>query len=416
MRKTKLSLCIVSCAAAAIVIFISCKKNIIQPQEEFNETPNLDVSYDYYSKHKVNSDVATLGRVLFYDRKLSSNNAVACGSCHKQEFAFADNVQFNKGFNGMALTRNSPSIQGIKGFLNMKNGKDHFGRPTEANQTDVLLFWDGRQNNLSDMVLNPVLNHKEMNISDFDALEKKLSETSYYPDLFTKAYGDPYISTKRIAFALQGFMACLNTDTLDPKVPNQNNNGGIFFEQMVKFDQFGNPIRTLPTSTLTGLAEEGRKLFHTKYNCAKCHDPKNPDNPGGGDPGQYGTVTVPISPDIPVMFNIGLDEVYSDKGLGNITGKAGDHGLFKVPTLKNISKTAPYMHDGRFKNLSEVLDHYSHDIKDNKNLSPLFRGFNGEPKKLNISPVEKQAIIAFLNTLTDPDFLTNPMYSDPFKK
>jgi len=169
-----------------------------------------------------------------------------------------------------------------------------------------------------------------------------------------------------------------------------------------------------PTSTLTGIEEDGRQLFHTKYNCAKCHDPNsNPFNPGGGS--EYGSVTT-SSRNFPAMFNIGLDEVYKDKGLGAITGKPGDHGLFKVPTLKNISVTAPYMHDGRFKTLSEVIDHYSHGIKPNVNLSPLFRDFNGEPKKLNISAVEKAALIAFLNTLKDSDFLANPMYSDPFKK
>lgn len=424
MKKTKFSIFIVVSVVVFAAIIASCKKTDPQPQEQLNEEPNLTASYDYYSKHKVNSDVATLGRVLFYDRKLSSNNAVSCGSCHKQEFAFADNVQFNKGFNGMALTRNSPSIQGIKGFINQRfgqSGMENFhGRPTEANQTEVLLFWDGRQKNIADMVLNPVLNHKEMNMPDFATLEKKLAETSYYGDLFTKAYGDAYISTGRIAFALQGFMACLNTDTLDPKMPNQNSHP--FMGGDVAFDQNGFPIKTQPTSTLTGLAEEGRKLFHTKYNCAKCHDPgSDPENPDpGGNGGSYGSVTTPqVTFDgkiIPLMFNIGLDEVYGDKGLGNITGKPGDHGLFKVPTLKNISKTAPYMHDGRFKNLSEVIDHYSHDIKDNKNLSPLFRAFNGQPKKLNVTAVEKKALIAFLNTLTDPDFLTNPMYSDPFKK
>lgn len=425
MKKAKLSIFVFVTAGIFTVAMFSCKKTNPQPQEELNEEPNLTASYDYYSKHRVNSEVATLGRVLFYDRKLSSNNAVSCGSCHKQEFAFADNTQFSKGFNGVALTRNSPSIQGIKGFFNEKfgtNGKEtFFGFPSEANQTEVLLFWDARQNKVSDMVLNPVLNHKEMNMPDFATLEQKLNNTSYYPELFTKAFGDPYITTKRIAFALQGFMACLNTNTLDPFVPSSNintNGQEDFFDN--GFSSFV-PNNPTPTSPLTGIEAEGRKLFHEKYNCAKCHDPGgDPSDPTDTDPGSYGSVTTPpVTRDgkkVPVMFNIGLDEVYKDKGLGNLTGKPGDHGLFKVPTLKNISVTGPYMHDGRFKTLSEVIDHYSHGIKNNANLSPLFRGFNGQPKTLNISAVEKKALIAFLNTLKDPDFLTNPMYSDPFKK
>lgn len=396
---------IVSTFVFSVIVF-SCKRSTITPKEEFNEEPDLTASYDYMSKHNVNSNLATLGRVLFYDRKLSTNNQISCGSCHKQQYAFADNVQFNKGFNGIALKRNSPSIQGIKGFFNNKFNSntgvmmESNGYPTEENQAPVLLFWDGRQSNVSDMVLNPVLNHKEMNIPDFPTLINKLNGTTYYPSLFKNAFGDEQITTKRIAFALQGFMACLNTTTASPvdknvSSNNFNNHGFIPSNQ------------TQTTSTLTGIEEIGRQLFHNKYNCAKCHDP-DPSNPGG-----YGVAPAPSAQ---TMFNIGLDEVYSDNGLGKITGKPGDAGVFKVPTLKNISVTAPYMHDGRFANLGEVIDHYSHGIKSNQNLSSLFVGFDGQPKKLNILPTEKQALIAFLNTLKDEDFLTSPMYSDPFKK
>lgn len=405
-HKIKIGLLAISSAALAFTVFYSCKKIENKPQEEFRNEPNLEVSYDYKTKHAVNSDLATLGRVLFYDRKLSVNDNVACGSCHKQEFAFADNVQFNVGFNGMPLKRNSPSIQSTKGFFNTvtfdQNGQIQTeGRPTADNQAPVLLFWDGRQKTLSDMVLNPVLNHKEMNMPDFATLVTKLNNTSYYPTLFEKAFGDSKIDKYRISYALQGFIACLNTTTASPVDPNAL--------QTSSFTQFEPipPVKT--TSTLTGLEEQGRLLFHNKYNCAKCHDP-DPFNPG-----QYGGPTTTTS-DRPTMFNIGLDEVYKDKGLGAITKLPGDNGLFKVPTLKNISVTAPYMHDGRFKNLDEVLDHYSHGIQASQNLSSLFVGFDGQPKKLNISAIEKKALIAFLNTLKDNDFLTSPMYSDPFKK
>ncbi len=406
MKKVNLGGFVLISLTVIVCIFYSCKKTEDAPKQEFLEEPKIDVNYDYFAKHGVNSDLATLGRVLFYDRKLSTNSEISCGSCHKQEFAFSDNVQFSKGFNGEKLKRNSPSIQGIKGFINstsFSNGTFQItgGFPSENNQADVLLFWDGRQKNVSDMVLNPVLNHKEMNIPDFATLVNKINNTSYYPALFAKAFGDATVTTKRIAFAIQGFMACLNTTTANPS--NQTDPKiNTFFEPSFVSHNGGFPLNT---STLTGIEEEGRILFHTKYNCAKCHD-SDPSNPG-----EYGAVTSPQA-----MFNIGLEQVYSDKGLGNITGKAGDQGLFKVPTLKNISLTAPYMHDGRFPTLGEVIDHYSHNIQPNENLSPLFRGFDGKPKKLNISPVEKKALIAFLNTLKDEDFLTSPMYSDPFKK
>ncbi len=407
MNKSKLSKFILFTTCFILSFFIACRKPDTIPVEA-QGNPNLPVTpYSYTAKHAVNDNLATLGRVLFYDQNLSVNNAVSCGSCHKQEFAFANNVRFDKGFNGLPLTRNSPSIQGIKGFSPATNFvfndstfifepsiTDSSGMPTINNQNQVLLFWDGRQRNVADMVLNPVLNHNEMNVPDFETLVNKLNSLSYYPDLFKKAFGDETITKERIAFALEGFLSCLNTSA------EQN------FE----------------VKSLTPVEEQGKSLFHNKYNCAKCHDQGGFGNPrftledptfnnGGGGSGPYGPATDPSQ-----MFNIGLDQVYSDQGLARLTGRAGDEGVFKVPTLKNISVTAPYMHDGRFANLGEVLDHYSHGIQPNSNLSPLFRSLDGTPKKLNINPAEKLAIISFLNTLKDEDFLTSSMYSDPFKK
>jgi len=422
MKKINLAISLTSVALLLSVIFISCQKHNPKTAETVNQQPTLpSMPDDYTSKHGVNSDLATLGRVLFYDRNLSTNNAVSCGSCHKQEFAFADNVQFNKGFNGLDLKRNSPSIQGIRGFsgqitpVMLGNGTSTIGlegtQPDKTNQTPVLLFWDGRQNNVSDMVLNPVLNHKEMNMPDFETLVNKLSNISYYPDLFRKAFGETTVTKEKIAFALEGFVACLNTNV---NTVMGNNNGTSDFENVnVNQNGFNGQFGAngfegfesfpLDLSNLSPLEAQGKILFHNKYNCAKCHDPSNSSS--------YGVATSPTQ-----MFNIGLDEVYTDNGLGAITKKAGDQGLFKVPTLKNISVTAPYMHDGRFSNLGEVLDHYSHNIKPNKNLSGQFVNFDGTPKKLNILPTEKSALIAFLNTLKDDDFLTSAMYSDPFKK
>lgn len=403
MKKFNLAILLSSAVIFASVVTVSCKKEKSQTAETLEQTPALpETPFEYASKHGVENNIATLGRVLFYDQNLSVNNAVSCGSCHKQEFAFADNVQFNKGFNGIDLKRNSPSIQGIRGFTRANNfvpGSNPnqpsivSSVPTKNNQETVLLFWDGRQNSVADMVLNPVLNHNEMNIPDFETLTAKMNDISYYPALFQKAYGDPSVTKERVAYALEAFIACLNAD--DANNLTNNFNGS--------FESNGNFNNQNPNSNLTPQEEQGRILFHNKYNCAKCHDPSQQ--------GSYGTVTSPSQ-----MFNIGLDEVYSDNGLGALTKKAGDNGLFKVPTLKNISVTAPYMHDGRFKNLGEVIDHYSHNIKPNKNLTQEFLNFDGSTKKLNILPVEKQALIAFLNTLKDEEFLTSAMYSDPFKK
>jgi len=413
MKKINLAIGISIGAVLASAVLISCKKETVQAQQPASlSEPNLPAAtYDYASKHGVEGNLATLGRVLFYDKNLSGNKTISCGSCHKQEYAFADNVQFNKGANGIALKRNSPSIQGIKGFrsefsfFNTQNGTQVTsvvpGMPTKTNQTQVLLFWDGRQRSVSDMVLNPVLNHNEMNTPDLDQLVVNLGQLSYYPGLFKNAFGDAAITKERISFALEGFLACLNTTSLTVV----DGDGTIPFSEFegTANNNFIPPVSTAGDATLTPLERQGKFLFHSKYNCAQCHDPSNQ--------GSYGTVTSPTQ-----MFNIGLDEVYADKGLGALTHLPGDQGIFKVPTLKNISLTAPYMHDGRFANLGEVLDHYSHNIKANANLSPKFLNVDGTPKKLNIQPAEKQALIAFLNTLKDDDFLTSPMYSDPFKK
>jgi cytochrome c peroxidase len=366
-----------------LVLFLaSCEKRELTAQGPQGNPVLPSASYDYQTKHGVDNNYATLGRVLFYDKSLSVNNTTACGSCHKQEAAFATNNRFDRGFDGQLLTRNSPSIQGFRGFdINSE-------MPSKDNQEKVLLFWDGRQSNLSDMVLNPVLNHKEMSMPDFAELTKKLSALPYYPQLFTKAFGDATITKERVALALESFISCLNTSVQ----PEER-------KPIVSLDQ----VRTQE--------DMGQFLFHNKYNCAECHD-QQATNREQEVPGGYGT---PPDPAV-AMFNIGLDATPVDKGLGRLTGLSGDMGMFKVPTLQNVSVTAPYMHDGRFASLDQVLDHYSHGIKMNPNLSVKFRNIDGTAKELNISPVEKTALIAFLKTLRNDDFLTSPMYSDPFKQ
>jgi cytochrome c peroxidase len=368
-----------------ILYTCGCKKEGLKNEAATREATLVlpETVYGYKEKHGINSNLATLGRVLFYDKNLSGNNAVSCGSCHKQEFAFADNVKVNKNFDGTFLKRNTPSIQGIKGFSGETPQKD--------NQATEVLFWDGRQKNLGDMVLNPVLNHNEMNMPSLDLLVKKLSAISYYPDLFRQAFssGTAEITKENIAFALEAFIGCLNT------------NGVQTFE-----GDLGRPLTSQVTTE-----EEGRFLFHHKYNCAKCHDPGS----------EFGNTTVSgyggASASAPnFMFNIGLDEVYADNGVGNLTGRPSDKGVFKVPTLQNISLTAPYMHDGRFTDLGQVIDHYSHGIAKHPNLTMEFLNPDGTPKKLNINAAEKMALISFLNSLKDDDFLTSPMYSDPFVK
>lgn len=391
-----------------LIIFNACKKENVavseQVEDEYSEPILPEQTYNYAKKHGVNNHLATLGRVLFFDKKMSVNNTTSCGSCHKQEFAFADNVQFNRGFDGQFLNRNSPSIQGLKGFKVDAVDSINGSFPNKSNQEEIILFWDGRQRTMADMVLNPVVNHKEMNMPDFPSLLEKLKATSYYSNLFKNAFGDEEITQERIAFAMQGFIACLNTKA-------ENSKKNVATNNLVTED-----------SKLTDFEEAGKRLFHEKYNCAKCHDPLAPVAttvfvPSGGyGGGNTPVVTMPSGEKMTFMFNIGLDLIPKDLGLGAITNIGGDKGVFKVPTLQNISVTAPYMHDGRFKTLEEVVDHYGHSVKDTRTLAPDFRNMDGTVKKLNISAIERNAIVAFLKTLKDEDFLTSPMYANPFKK
>jgi cytochrome c peroxidase len=409
------------------VLAFACKKQI-----EYNQTEVLNVApvlpaepYDYFDKHEVNADLATLGRVLFFDKNLSVNNTTSCGTCHLQKHAFASNKRFDKGFDGQNLTRNTPSIQGIRGFESRDfNNPELAGRPNQKNQLPTLLFWDGRQTNLAEMVLNPIVNHREMSVPDFNVLIAKLEKLDYYQPLFEKAYGNSSIDMERIAFAMEAFIQCLNNPAPPRNFP-VNHNGASKPPVPMVVDEDAN---------LTQLERHGKFLFHNKYNCATCHDSQRRVDPmgnvidfigspnsnefpsnavtfdgGGGSGNPYATVTSPE-----FMFNIGLDLNYRDKGRSTITRSTAHEGSFKTPTLRNISLTAPYMHDGRFATLEEVVDHYSDNIVPHQNLSIHFKNADGSLRKLNISPAEKVALVAFLKTLVDEDFISNPMYSDPF--
>ncbi|MGB0176875.1 MAG: cytochrome-c peroxidase, partial [Owenweeksia sp.] len=141
-----------------------------------------------------------------------------------------------------------------------------------------------------------------------------------------------------------------------------------------------------------------------KYDCGSCHQLTSPT-------GYFAFDKLNSE-----LVNIGLDAVYNDKGFGAVSGNTADNGKFKIPNLRNIALTAPYMHDGRFKTLEEVLDHYSTGIENNPNLDSRLKDAAGKPVVLNITSSDKQDLIAFLQTLTDNELVTDPRFSDPFKK
>lgn len=316
----------------------------------------------------ISNDGATLGRVLFYDKILSADNSLSCGSCHKQEFAFADDAQFSEGINGTLTTRNSPSLNDIEWAINSNFISPIIFFPFV--QQGNFLFWDGRVHNLDSLVLLPVINQDEL-AGDLDMIIQKMELTSYYPDLFQKAFGDTDITDERMTIALAQFVrSMISFETkFDKAAPN---NFDIFTESEMR----------------------GKELFDA--NCNICH----------------------IAPHFGATpANNGLDMVYEDPGMAGWLidlPPSLTEGAFKSPSLRNITKTAPYMHDGRFETLEEVIQFYSEEVQPHEASffqwisQPNFTGFG-------FDETQKADLLAFLHTLTDESFLTDEKWSDPFE-
>lgn len=350
--------------SAALFVFHSCQKDAI---EKVLEGPQHlpEVPFDYNEMRfsvinglhflRLNFDTndveggfsnekATLGRVLFYDKRLSKNNAISCGSCHEQKKAFADGEQFSFGLNLEQTSRNSMSI-GNTAYHNF-------------------FFWDGRARNLRTQVMMPIQNHIEMGIEKIEYLVDKLDRVEYLKPLFESAYGSPEITEDKISIALAQFIGSMVTN--NSKFDQGLNSG---------FDNF------------TQKEKDGVDLFFQKFNCDNCH-------------------TSPLFTNSWRKANVGLDIENFDEGDG--------WNRFKVPSLRNIELTAPYMHDGRFRTLEEVIEHYNSGIQPNPSLDWSLRGVGGEPKRFEMTNYEKNALIAFLKTLTDEEFINDERFSDPF--
>ena len=310
------------------------------------------------SSMKVTDEGASLGRVLFYDKQLSINNTIACGTCHHQDKAFTDGLAISKGFEGKTTDRSSMAI------IN----------PIVQNN----LFWDSRSFSIQDLSLKPVQNHIEMGMEKLHRLEDKLNNVEYYRALFEEAYGSGRVTSEHISLALSEFVASITSSNS-------------------KFDQ-GN---------FSELENRGRVLFDQK--CGSCHAGANfsaEDGPGGEYGVSFDNLTGTGIQNLKGTTNIGLEVVSSDQGF---------EGKFRIPTLRNIMLTAPYMHDGRLKTIDDVLDHYSSNIKPNVHLDKKFKDAQGRVKMISMNFAEKEAIKAFLHTLTDYTMITDPKYSDPFK-
>lgn len=274
-----------------------------------------------------------LGKRLFFETKLSSDNSVSCATCHAQVHAFADhNVALSTGVFGRLGKRNSPSIANLA--------------------WSPSFMWDGGVNHLEIFSVAPITDTNEMNETMFNVVDKLNADPSYV-DQFKRAYQVSEINDQVLLKALTLYMVMIVSD-------------------QSKYDKW---VRG--EAALTPDENAGRLLFDQK--CSSCHS---------------GALQTDYS-----FRNNGLDSVFTDLGRGRITNIYADNGKFKVPSLRNVRLTYPYMHDGRFFTLKEVLDHYSEGILPSHSLDPSLT--NGIP----MTETEKLQIISFLKTLTDYELL-----------
>ncbi len=282
---------------------------------------------------------AALGKKLFFEKILSKDSSVSCSSCHNPDYGFADTAAFSKGIGGKLTSRNTPSV------LNMKF------RP--------IFFWDGRAASLEQQALMPIQNPDEMGLPVAEAVAR-LNASESYTALFYRAYGKKP-SAATLGAALAAFERTL--ETADSRYDD-------WTDDKIKF---------------TAAEERGRVLFTgSKAKCFDCH------------------FTGDFTAD--EFRNIGLytGNTLTDPGRYAITGKKADLGKFKTPGLRNIAVTAPYMHNGMFKTLEEVIAYYNNPeqfVKGSLNADPLLR------KPLGLNKREMADLAAFMRTLTDRRFL-----------
>ncbi len=305
---------------------------------------------------------ATLGRVLFYDKDLSINSTIACASCHHQEIGFTDTSILSKGFNGGFTTRHSMSLANAAYYSN--------GR----------FFWDERAQTLEEQVLKPIQDSIEMGL-DLNTLLNRLVAKSYYPILFKYAFGDNSITTERVSKALAQFIRSMVSyrSKYDIGLSETNN-------RLVDFPNYSME------------ENHGKSIFmsHPVINCFGCHntDVFIADNPR----------------------NNGIQFENTDPGIFIHTQNPNDLGKFKVPSLKNVALRKHFMHNGSLSSLDQVIEHYNSSILPNPNLDEDLKDIaNHAPKQMNLTPTEMKDLKAFLETLTDHEFISDVKFSSPFK-
>lgn len=293
---------------------------------------------------------ATLGRVLFHDRVLSINDRVACASCHIQAVGFGDTLRLSVGFEGGTTARHSMGLANARFY---RNGR---------------FFWDERAATAEAQVLQPIQDMTEMGMT-LPKLVTKVAATPYYPPLFRAAFGSDEVTSDRIARALAQYVRSIVS-------------AGSRFDSA--FPAAGGPPDFARVFTAQEL--EGLQLFNGPAGCALCHATN---------------AQVGVAPQ-----NNGLDAVITDQGAGS--------GRFKSPSLRNVALRRHFMHDGRFSSLAQVIEHYDNGVQESLTLDQRLRAPDGAPRRLNLTPAQKAALVAFLGTLTDSTLIRAEKFSSPF--
>lgn len=346
-----------------ILSLFSCNKGIVTPLQ----TPYLLEEPSHFPKMVVPLDnpltVAgvELGRRLFYEKRLSGDNTLACAGCHAANESFADKNMFSKGIKGELGRRNSMAL------INLGYQK--------------FFFWDGRAKTLEEQILQPVQDPIEMHQSWTKAVVKIKADGNYRKSFYS-AFGTDQIDSTLISKAIAQFLRTMVSG---------------YSKYDVMYKEANNLLLTAKEQVLaTKITNEewaGYDLFKSLNggDCLHCHN----------GPLMH----------LELFSNNGLDLTFKDKGRGEVTNNPSDYGKFKVPTLRNIARTGPYMHDGRFQTLEEVIEHYSSGINISSTISPLIEFANQGGVQLDA--FEKHLIKTFLLTLTDEEFINNPKFAPP---
>lgn len=346
-----------------LVTFFSCRKDNVghEPTPYVLDIPSHFPDMEIPADNPMTEEGVALGRKLFYEKKLSGDNSQACADCHAPSSAFSDPNQFSTGIDGLQGNRNSMVLinQGWNDFF----------------------FWDGRSATLEEQILQPVINPIEMHETWPNAVAKLYSSVDYR-NMFYRAFGETGIDSTKVSKAIAQFIRTMIS-------------GNSKYDVMYKYE---NNLTLTPAEqgvylSITPSEWAGYDLFKSQSgaDCLHCHKG--------------------YSMQIQGFSNNGMDATFTDNGRGDVTGNPNDNGKFKVPTLRNIAYSAPYMHDGRFATLTEVIDHYSHNLVSSPTIDPLMEHIAQGGAQLD--PIEKDLLMQFLMTLNDESFINNPDFQEP---